>query len=126
MDPTRDELHEQAIAAPIGDVWAFMVDPAALSVWFGADAWLDPIPGGAVSFRFLDGSVRRGTIDVVEPSRRLSWTWREHRGTGFGSTIGEDSSVEIELISAGAGTLVRIVERPPPVDARSRARGAAS
>ena len=61
--PTRgaavtDQIHEQVIEAPAADVWRFMVDPAALSVWFGADAWLDPGPGGAIAFRSGDGSVQ--------------------------------------------------------------------
>src|SRR6476620_7384850 len=54
----RDEVHEETIGAPPADVWGFMVDPAALSAWFGADAWLDPEVGGGVLFRFADGSIR--------------------------------------------------------------------
>ena len=113
------EVHEQTIEAPAGDVWRFMVDPAALSAWFGADAWLEPEPDAAVRFRFADGSVRRGVVEDVEPGRRLSWRWREQRGTGFGSTIGEPTTVTIELEPAAGGTLVRITETP--VAARSDA-----
>jgi uncharacterized protein YndB with AHSA1/START domain len=105
------ELHEQTIEAPPEDVWGFMVDPAALSVWFGADAWLDPRVGGAVRFRFVDGSVRRGEIEALDPGRSLTWRWREHHGAGFGSTIGETSSVTIQLVPDGTATRVRIVER---------------
>lgn len=106
------QIYEQVIAAPPSDVWGFVVDPAALSVWFGADAWLEPIQGSTVSFRFLDGRVRRGEITSVEEGRRLAWRWREHRGAGFGSTIGERSTVTIELEPVGDGTLVRIAEQP--------------
>ena len=63
------EVHEQTIEAPPADVWGFMVDPAALSAWFGADAWLEPAVGGPVLFRFADGSVRRGVVEQVERSR---------------------------------------------------------
>jgi uncharacterized protein YndB with AHSA1/START domain len=114
------EVHEQTIEAPARDVWRFMVDPAALSAWFGADAWLEPEPDAAVRFRFADGSVRRGVVEDVEPGRRLSWRWREQRGTGFGSTIGEPSTVTIELEPSAGGTLVRITETP--VAARPEAR----
>jgi uncharacterized protein YndB with AHSA1/START domain len=103
--------HEQTIEAPPEDVWRFMVDPAALSVWFGADAWLEPVEGGAVRFRFADGSVRRGEIATIDPGRSLTWRWREHRGAGFGSAIGDSSSVAIELTPTDSGTRVRIVER---------------
>jgi uncharacterized protein YndB with AHSA1/START domain len=47
---------------------------------------------------------------VVDPGRLLRWSWREHRGTGFGSQIGEPSTVTIELEPVPDGTRVRIVE----------------
>ena len=103
-------VHEQTIEAPPDDVWGFMVDPAALSAWFGADAWLEPVEGGAVLFRFADGSVRRGEVEAVERTRRLTWRWREHRGVGFGLELGERSTVSIELEPIADGTLVRITE----------------
>ena len=115
------EIHEQTIEAPPDDVWGFMVDPAALSVWFGADAWLEPETDGRVSFRFADGSVRRGVVEQVERSRRLTWRWREHRGAGFSLEIGDASRVTIELEPVADGTLVRITETP----AIAASRGAA-
>lgn len=108
----RDETHEQTIEAPPVDVWGFMVDPATLSAWFGADAWLTPKVGEQVRFRFADGSERRGVVEQVEAFRLLRWRWRRHRGAGFGSTIGEPSTVTIELVPVGAGTTVRITEAP--------------
>ena len=110
MIPT--EVHEETIEAPPEDVWGFMVDPGALSAWFGADAWLEPEPGGSVRFRFADGVERRGSVEDVTPFRSVTWRWREHRGAGFGSTIGEVSRVTIELHRVPSGTLVRIRERP--------------
>jgi len=108
----RVEIHEQTIEAPPVDVWGFIVDPAALSTWFGADAWLVPEVGEPVRFRFADGSERRGTVEEVEPFRLLRWRWRRHRGAGFGSTIGEPSTVTIELVPLGSRTRVRIAETP--------------
>lgn len=116
------EVHEQTIEAPPHDVWGFMVDPAALSAWFGADAWLEPVLDSAVRFRFVDGSERRGTVEEVEPGSRLTWRWREQRGTGFGSAIGEPSTVTIELEPAVEGTLVRITETPVAVRVQAEAR----
>jgi uncharacterized protein YndB with AHSA1/START domain len=114
-------VHEQTIEAPPRDVWSFMVDPAALSAWFGADAWLEPELDGRVRFRFADGSERRGAVEEVEPGIRLSWRWREMRGTGFGSAIGEPSTVTIELEPIPKGTLVRITELPAPARVKARA-----
>jgi uncharacterized protein YndB with AHSA1/START domain len=115
------DAHEQTIEAPPGDVWRFMVDPAALSAWFGADAWLEPSPNGRVRFRFADGTERRGVVEEIELGRRLTWRWREMRGTGFGSEIGESSTVTIELEPAATGTLVRITEIPATTHAEARA-----
>jgi len=108
----RTEVHEETIDAPPEDVWGFVVDPGALSAWFGADAWLEPERGGIVRFRFAEGVERRGSVELVRPFRTLMWRWREHRGAGFGSTIGEASLVTIELVRVPSGTLVRITERP--------------
>lgn len=108
-----EEIHEQTIEAPPSDVWGFIVDPAALSAWFGADAWLEARPGAPVIFRFADGSVRRGVVETVERFHRIVWRWREHRGAGFGSTIGVASWVGIELEAVAEGTRVRITETPP-------------
>ena len=88
------EVHEQTIEAPPADVWGFMVDPAALSAWFGADAWLEPAVGGSVLFRFADGSVRRGVVEQVERCHILAWRWRKHRGAGFGMELGESSRAD--------------------------------
>jgi uncharacterized protein YndB with AHSA1/START domain len=105
-----EEIHEQTIEAPPGDVWGFIVDPGALSAWFGADAWLEPRAGAPVIFRFAEGSVRRGVVETVERYHRIVWRWREHRGAGFGSTIGVASQVAIELQPVPEGTRVRIIE----------------
>jgi uncharacterized protein YndB with AHSA1/START domain len=105
------ETHEETIEAAPADVWAFMVDPAALSAWFGADAWLEPAVDGLVLFRFADGSIRRGVVEQAEPSETITWRWRQHRGAGFGLELGEPSRVTIRLEAVPEGTRVRISEQ---------------
>jgi uncharacterized protein YndB with AHSA1/START domain len=112
MEP--HEIHQETIQAPLPDVWAFLTDPGALSVWFGADAWLELEPGGAVRFRFADGTERRGEVVHVERGRRLTWRWRELHGAGLGLVVGDVSTVTIELQQAEEGTRVRIWESPVP------------
>src|SRR3954453_8328072 len=107
-DQLPGEGHEETIGAPPGDVWGFMVDPAALSAWFGADAWLDPTAGGGGPFPFAEGSSPPGTVLEGERSRRLTWRWREQRGVGFGLALGEATGVTIELEPVDDGTRVRI------------------
>jgi uncharacterized protein YndB with AHSA1/START domain len=121
--PVTPAVHETTIEAPPADVWGFVVDPGALSAWFGADAWLEAEPGAAVTFRFWDGSVRRGAVELVEPFRRLTWRWREHRGAGFGSSISEASVVTLELAPVEGGTRIRITERPSSSDVARSATG---
>jgi uncharacterized protein YndB with AHSA1/START domain len=106
------QVHRETIEAPAEDVWGFIVDPAALSVWFGADAWLDPWHGGLVLFRFADGSERRGQVEEIAEGRLVRWRWREHRGVGFRLQLGETSTVRIELESIDEATEVRITETP--------------
>ena len=109
-----DQVHEQTIEAPPNDVWGFIIDPAALSVWFGADAWLDPTEGGQVRFRFADGTERRGTVEEITRTKRIRWRWREHRGAGFGLTLGPASQVTVDLEPLDdRSTLVRITESSP-------------
>jgi uncharacterized protein YndB with AHSA1/START domain len=119
-----NEAHEETIAAPRPDVWGFIVDPGALSAWFGADAWLEPEPGGVVVFRFADGSVRRGVVEEVERFRRLRWRWRQHRGAGFSMELGGASTVTIELDEVDGATRVRITESSPSEGALRPAEGA--
>jgi uncharacterized protein YndB with AHSA1/START domain len=115
------ERYEETIEAVPEDVWGFIVDPGALSAWFGADAWMDLAEGGAVRFRFADGTQRRGTVVEVERFRRLRWRWRQHRGAGFGLELGSASTVTIELVGDGDVTRVRITEEPETaVDASAR------
>jgi uncharacterized protein YndB with AHSA1/START domain len=118
--------HEQTIEAPQADVWRFIVDPAALSAWFGADAWLEPELGAAVRFRFADGRERRGAVTEVETGRRLTWRWRELHGAGLtGLVVGAPSSVSIELRPAkdAEATIVTITETADHPAGAAEARG---
>jgi uncharacterized protein YndB with AHSA1/START domain len=110
IDRADDDAHEQTIRAPAGDVWGFIVDPGALSVWFGADAWLEPVSGSQVRFRFADGTERRGEVVDVVPGRRLTWRWRELHGAGLTLVIGRPSTVTVELRPVPGGTRVRITD----------------
>jgi uncharacterized protein YndB with AHSA1/START domain len=76
---------------PVGSekVWRAWTDPQALSAWFGpgapnsvALAELDVRPGGRWRIRFQtsDGEQHEvgGTYEVVEPQRRLVFSWAWH------------------------------------------------
>ena len=42
-------------------VWDALTDPGELAGWFGAEAEIDLRVGGAVRFRWPDGTERRGS-----------------------------------------------------------------
>ncbi len=90
--------------------WAALTDD--LSSWFGADGEIDPRPGGAVRFRWFDGSERRGLVETFDPPRRLAFRWREIRGAGVGLSIGDVSTVEFVLEPDAGATRLTVTESP--------------
>ena len=80
-DSTVDDpiTREVTVAAPPDVVWDALTDPAELAAWFGADAEVDLRVGGAIRFRWPDGSERRGLVIDLDPPRRLAFRWRELR-----------------------------------------------
>ena len=100
-------------AAPhvVGDA---LTDPGELAAWFGADAEVDLRLGGAVRFRWSDGSERRGILVDLVPPRRLAFRWREmptpHSMSGL--TAAEPTVVAFSLSPQGRGTRVTVTETP--------------
>ena len=63
-DPIRREV---TVDAPPDVVWDALTDPDELAAWFGAEAEVDLRVGGAVRFRWPDGSERRGLVVDLDP-----------------------------------------------------------
>ena len=61
--------------APVEDVWAAVTEADALSSWLDGDVEIDPRPAGRVSMVERNGTVRRGTVETVEPGRELVFRW---------------------------------------------------
>jgi uncharacterized protein YndB with AHSA1/START domain len=100
-------------------VWDALTDPGELAAWFGADAEVDLRLGGAVRFRWSDGSERRGILVDLDPPRRLAFRWREMPTPHFtsGLTAAEPTVVAFSLSPQGRGTLVTVTETPGVLDA---------
>lgn len=87
-------------------LWAAWTEPAALSRWFGAadgstEAEVQLQVGGRYRIRFGGHGERHevaGEYLVIEPLRRLVFSWAFH------STPGRVSRVSIELLPAEGGT----------------------
>ncbi len=92
------------VEVPVEEAWEAVVDPDALSAWFGADVELEAAPLGKATFRFPDGSVRFAVVEEVDAPRRIAWRWWP---------AGDHSSatrVAVELEPLEADTLVSVVE----------------
>jgi uncharacterized protein YndB with AHSA1/START domain len=72
---------QRTLAAPPERVWHALTDPTALAAWFWPDslrtvATLDPRPGGGYSIAAPARMAVRGEYRVVEPPRRLEFSWQ--------------------------------------------------
>jgi uncharacterized protein YndB with AHSA1/START domain len=100
------------VDAPAEAVWDALTDPAELAAWFGAGAEVDMRVGGAIRFRWPDGSERRGLVIDVDPPRRLAFRWRELRAGAAGLAAADATVVAFTLEPDGRGTRVRVTESP--------------
>jgi uncharacterized protein YndB with AHSA1/START domain len=93
-------------------VWDALTEPGELAEWFGAEAEIDLRVGGAVRFRWPDGTERRGLVVDLDPPRRLVFRWRELRTSTSGLTIAEPTAVSFTLVAEGRSTVVTVTESP--------------
>src|SRR5262245_160460 len=80
---------ERVIVVPgtPGDVWPAVTDGEEISEWFGAEAELDPRPGGRGVFRWPDGASRHVVVEEVEPAHRLTFRWLPFQRTEDGDIV---------------------------------------
>lgn len=72
LDVVQVSVH---IAAQRETVFPYFVDPARYVQWMGAEATLEPVPGGAYRVGLKDGVEVSGEFVEVDPPRRLVFTW---------------------------------------------------
>jgi uncharacterized protein YndB with AHSA1/START domain len=127
--------HEVRIAARPETVFAYFTDPARMVQWMGAEATLDPRPGGICRIVFqpadavVDGMaallgvarpqgggravwVMSGRYVEVDPPHRvaLTWGWEDE-------VIGvppQSTAVDVSLVPDGDDTILRLVHRRLP------------
>lgn len=102
---------ERHVAASPSRVFSYLVESSRWSRWQGVDAEIDARPGGIFAVEMPNGASARGQFVELVPDRRVvfSWGWIDHDGLPPGST-----TVEIELIPAEGGTLIRLTHRGLP------------
>ena len=96
---------ERQTSAAAEVVYEYLVNSADWVTWQGADAELEPEPGGIFRITTDDGRIARGQYVELRPSERVvfTWGWVDHPGVPPGST-----TVTIELMPNADGTLIRL------------------
>lgn len=104
--------HEVRVAAPPETVFGYFTDPSRLVEWIGAEATLDPRPGGVCRIVVTDEAVMRGEFVEVDPPRRLviSWGWEQR----LFDVPPASTRVEVTLTPEDGGTRLRLVHRRLP------------
>jgi uncharacterized protein YndB with AHSA1/START domain len=112
---------DRRVGVPPERVWPYLTDGTLWRRWQGVTATIEPRPGGAFTMIMGDGRTAAGRVVEVEPNARLSFTWG---WTDAPDTLPPGSTtVDIELLPDGDGTLIRLTHRdlPPPASASHRA-----
>jgi uncharacterized protein YndB with AHSA1/START domain len=131
--------HEVRIAARPETVFAYFTDPARMVRWMGAEATLDPRPGGICRIAFqptqpvVDAMsaillpedsgplelksphVMIGEFVEVDPHHRiiLTWGWEQE----VLAVPPQSTVVEVSFIRDGEDTIVRVAHRQLPAEA---------
>jgi uncharacterized protein YndB with AHSA1/START domain len=88
---------ERRYPYPIDKVWRAVTTPQHLGQWFPSPVAVDLRPGGAMRFAAFEGGPSgAGTVEIVDPPRRLTFTWGTDRLT-------------FELTADGDGTTFALV-----------------
>jgi uncharacterized protein YndB with AHSA1/START domain len=130
--------HEVRVAARPETVFSYFTDPARMVQWMGAEATLDPRPGGVCRIVFhpipaiavLDAAfgtahhdavarigpggprVMMGEFVEVDPHRRIVFTWGWEQE--LYSVPPQSTEVEVSLTPDGDGAIVRLAHRRLP------------
>jgi uncharacterized protein YndB with AHSA1/START domain len=106
---------ERHIKASPETVFRFFTDARRWLRWQGVTAEVEPRPGGRFRMDVRGDGHASGRFVEVTPPRRVVFTWGWEME---GSPVSPGSStVEVELVPDGGGTLVRLTHRDLPADA---------
>lgn len=113
MTETPPLTVERRVAAPPAAVYAYLTESERWARWQGAGADVDAVPGGRFRMTMGNGMTAEGRfLELVTDERVVfTWGWLGNESLPPGS-----STVEIELVPDGEGTLVRLTHRGLPLD----------
>jgi len=107
----RTVTAEIRIDASPDAVFPFLIDPERIVRWKGVDAHVDAVPGGEFRVQVTMRDEAVGEYVEVDPPRRVVFTWG---WAGDHQLPPGSSTVEIELVADGAGTIVRLTHSGLP------------
>ena len=102
------------IDAEPASVYAHFTEAEGLLRWMAAEATVEPVPGGRLSWTHENGAVMIGRFVDLDPPNRLvfRYGWQDDR-MGIPP---ESTTVEVRFVAAGDGTEVTVVHRDLPED----------
>ncbi|HEX6330307.1 MAG TPA: SRPBCC domain-containing protein [Actinomycetota bacterium] len=109
---------EERIEATLAEVFEHLIDPAQYVRWMGAEAVLEPRPGGTYRVHIPHRGVARGEFVTVEAPHRIVFTWG---WDGDGVVPPGSSTVEVTLHERDGATLVRLRHSGLPDEESGRA-----
>lgn len=115
---------EITIEAAPETVFPFFTEPEKMVRWLGLGATLDPRPGGVFRLNTFADYFVAGEYVVVEPPRRVVFTWGFEDFPGDRNPLPPGAStVEVELMPQGKATVVRLHHRVSPALVDFHGRG---
>ena len=110
---TEPIIVTRRIAAPPSVVYAYLTDSDKWVRWQGVSATIEAKRGGLFALAMTNGTSARGQFVELVPDHRVvfTWGWIDHPGVPPGS-----STVEIDLVPEGDGTLLKLTHRGLPPD----------
>jgi uncharacterized protein YndB with AHSA1/START domain len=113
MTERRDLVVERRVSVPPERVYSYFTDPEKWLAWQGVEAEIELVPGGVWRVNVTgDGFASGRVVEVVENERVVfTWGWEQGPPIPPGST-----TVAIELLRDGDGTLIRLTHKNLPPD----------
>jgi uncharacterized protein YndB with AHSA1/START domain len=105
---------ERRVSAPPEKVFDYFTDAAKWMEWQGTEAEIELVPGGVWRVNVTGDGFASGRVVEVVANQRVVFTWGWDAG---GPPVPPGSStVAIELVPDGAGTIIRLTHSGLPPD----------
>lgn len=108
-----DLVVERRVSVPPERVFRYLTDADKWTAWQGTEAEIDLVPGGVWRVNVTgDGFASGRVVEVIQNQRVVfTWGWEQGPPVPPGST-----TVVIELVRDGDGTLIRLTHSDLPPD----------